>query len=163
MDSVDEHDAFTRDSVSVPVDTVVEPGGSAFHSGALTTAIEDDDRGTAHDSRLGVVGPIQQFGRFTTLAEPTKPRSRRLVLVSSTQVDMPTTVPDSVDVVHVNLTDGDVGALSDTESNRTVPADGTMTLRKKTTGCQKLMWVSLGVRKSLRKTMFYSVFQGWPL
>ena len=60
MDSVDEHDAFTRDSVSVPVDTVVEPGGSAFHSGALTTAIEDDDPGTAHDSpNLGVVGPIQ--------------------------------------------------------------------------------------------------------
>ena len=29
-----------------------------------------------------------------------------------------------MDVVHVNLTDGDVGALSDTESNRTVPADG---------------------------------------
>ena len=31
---------------------------------------------------------------------------------------------DSVDVVHVNLDDGDVGPLSDTESNRTVPADG---------------------------------------
>ena len=37
---------------------------------------------------------------------------------------MPPTVPDSVDVVHVNLTDGEVAAMSDTESNRTVPADG---------------------------------------
>ena len=26
-------------------------------------------------------------------------------------MDVPTTVPDSVDVVHVNLTDGEVGAL----------------------------------------------------
>ena len=37
----------------------------------------------------------------------------------------PHTVPNSVDVVHVDLTDGEVeGALSDTDSNRTVPADG---------------------------------------
>ena len=126
VDSDDEYDAFPRDGASaVPVGTVVEPDGSALHSEALTTAVDDDDCGTAHDSpSLVVVEPSQQFGRFTVLAEPTKPRSRRLVLVSSTQVDVPTTVPDSVDVVHVNLTDGDVGALSDTESNRTFPADG---------------------------------------
>ena len=93
----------------MPVDTVVEPGGSALHSGALTTAIEDDDRGTAHDNPSLVL--LGQVNNFTALAEPTKPRSRRLVLVSSTQVDVPTTVPDSVDVVHVNLTDGEVGAL----------------------------------------------------
>ena len=76
-------------------------------------AVDDDD-----------FEPSQQFGRFTALAEPTKPRSRRLVLVSlHAKVDLvPTTVPDSVDVVHVNLTDGEVGALSDTESNRTVPS-----------------------------------------
>ena len=42
--------------------------------------------------------PRQQFGRFTALAEPTEPPRRRLVLVSSTQVDpVPSTVPDSVD------------------------------------------------------------------
>ena len=77
VDSVDEHDASV-----VPVDAVVEPDGSALHSGALTTA---------HNSpSLVVVEPSQQFGRFTALAEP-KPRSRRLVLVSSTQVDVPTT------------------------------------------------------------------------
>ena len=42
--------------------------------------------------------PRQRFGRFTALAEPTEPPRRRLVLVSSTQVDpVPLTVPDSVD------------------------------------------------------------------
>ena len=113
----------------MPVGTVVEPEGSARHSGrfaALATTVDDDDCDTAHDSpSLVIVEPSQQFGRFTALAEPTKPQCRRLVLVSSTLVDLvPTTVPDSVDVVHVNLNVGEVGALSDTESNRTVPADG---------------------------------------
>ena len=131
VESDDEHDdAFPQDGASaMPVGTVVEPEGSARHSGrfaALATTVDDDDCDTAHDSlSLVVVEPNQQFGRFTALAEPTKPQCRRLVLVSSTQVDpVPTTVPDSVDVVHVNLTVGEVGALSDTESNRTVPADG---------------------------------------
>ena len=140
VDSVDEHDAFPQDWASVvPIGTVVELDGCALHSGALTTDVD-----TAHDTSLVVVEPSQQFGRFTTLAEPTKPRSR-LVLVSSTQVDVPTTVPDSVDVVHVNLTDRDVGALSDTERATELfqRMDGTMILRKKTT-CQKQMWVSLG-------------------
>ena len=75
VDSDDEYDAFPRDGAStVPVGTVVEPDGSALHS--LTTAVDDDDCGTAHDSpSLVVVEPSQQFGRFTALAEPTKPRT----------------------------------------------------------------------------------------
>ena len=102
----------------MPVVAVVEPDGCARHSGrfaALATAVDDDVCDTAHDSpSLVVVEPSQQFGRFTALAEPTKPRSGRVVLVSSTQVDpAPPTVPDSVDVVHVNLTDGEVGASSE--------------------------------------------------
>ena len=83
-------------------EAVVEPAG-ARHSGRFAaTDVGDDDFDTAHDSpSLVDAGPSQQFGRFTALAEPT-----------------------SVDVVHLNLTDGEVGALSDTESNRTVLADG---------------------------------------
>ena len=138
VDSDDEFDdAFPRDgSGGVPVGAVVEPVRfGARHSGrfaALATDVDDDDFDTAHDSpSLVDAEPSQQFGRFAALAEPTKPQSRRLVLVSSTQVDpVPPTVPESVDVVHVNLT----GRWAHCQTQRATglfrPMDGTIILRK---------------------------------
>ena len=64
---------------------------------------------TIADSDEGPLISGDQFGRFTALAAPVEARGRRLVLVSSTQVDsvLPT-VPDSRDALQVD-NDGESG------------------------------------------------------
>ena len=82
--------------------------------------IDSDVPVTIAESDEGPLMSDDLFGRFTALAAPVEARGRRLVLVSSTQVDsvLPT-VPDSRDALQVD-NDGE----SDTESNRTVTVRG---------------------------------------
>ena len=134
---------------------MVEPNGSALHSLPLTMTIE----ALPHDSPSLVV--VEQVNIWKSQHWRNQPSHEADGWCwFPTQVDVPTTVADSVDVVHVNLTDGGRGRLV-TESNRTVPADGWDDDPAEED--DRMSEADVGVRKSPRKMMFHSVFQEWPV